>query len=48
VLVQKFEASVAGHFSAKQSEAIKTLFADRSKLEKLTVQEFVASLVKNN
>jgi 2-methylcitrate dehydratase len=47
VLVQKFEASVAAHFSPKQTEAIKTMFADRAKLEKMPVQEFVAGLVKN-
>jgi 2-methylcitrate dehydratase len=47
VLVKKFEASVAAHFSPKQTEAIKTLFADRAKLEQMPVQEFVAGLVKN-
>jgi 2-methylcitrate dehydratase len=47
VLVKKFEASVAAHFLPKQTEAIKTLFANRSKVEKMPVQEFVASLVKN-
>jgi 2-methylcitrate dehydratase len=47
VLVQKFEASVAAHFSPKQTEAIKAMFADRAKLEKMPVQEFVAGLVKN-
>lgn len=48
VLVQKFEAAVGGHYSAKQTEAIKTMFADRAKLESMTVQQFVAGLVKNN
>jgi 2-methylcitrate dehydratase len=48
VLVQKFEASVSGHYSAKQSEVIKGLFADRNKLESMSVQEFVSALVKNN
>ena len=48
VLIQKFEASVAAHFSAKQTEAIKAMFADRAKLEQMSVQEFVAGLVKNN
>lgn len=47
VLVKKFEASVAAHFSPKQTESIKALFADRAKLEKMPVQEFVAALVKN-
>jgi 2-methylcitrate dehydratase len=47
VLVKKFEASVAAHFSPKQTESIKALFADRAKLEQLPVQEFVAGLVKN-
>jgi len=47
VLVKKFEASVAAHFSPKQTEAIKALFADRAKLEKMPVQEFVAAMVKN-
>ena len=48
VLVKKFEASVAAHFSPKQSEAIKSLFADRSKLEQMPVNEFVSGLVKNS
>jgi 2-methylcitrate dehydratase len=47
VLVTKFESSVAAHFSPKQTESIKALFADRAKLEKMPVQEFVAALVKN-
>jgi 2-methylcitrate dehydratase len=47
VLVKKFEASVAAHFSPKQTESIKALFADRARLEKMPVQEFVAALVKN-
>jgi hypothetical protein len=32
VLVKKFEASVAAHFAAKQTEAIKKMFADRAAL----------------
>ena len=32
VLVKKFEASVAAHFGAKQTEAIKKMFADRAAL----------------
>jgi 2-methylcitrate dehydratase len=47
VLVRKFEASVAAHFTPKQTESIKALFADRARLEQLSVQEFVAGLVKN-
>jgi 2-methylcitrate dehydratase len=47
VLVKKFEAAVAAHFSPKQTEAIKALFADRARLEQMPVQEFVAALVKN-
>jgi 2-methylcitrate dehydratase len=35
------------HYSIKQSEVVKALFADRTKLEKMPVQEFVAALVKN-
>jgi 2-methylcitrate dehydratase len=30
VLVKKFEASVAQHFTPKQTESIKALFADRA------------------
>lgn len=47
VLVQKFEASVAGHYSVKQTEVVKAMFADRERLEKMSVQEFVSGLVKN-
>jgi 2-methylcitrate dehydratase len=47
VLVKKFEASVAAHFTPKQTESIKALFADRARLEQMPVQEFVAGLVKN-
>jgi len=47
VLKKKFEASVAAHFSPKQTESIKTLFADRAKLESMPVNEFVSGLVKN-
>ncbi|MGH8177273.1 MAG: bifunctional 2-methylcitrate dehydratase/aconitate hydratase [Steroidobacter sp.] len=47
VLVKKFEASIAAHFSPKQTEAIRTLFADRTKLEQTPVSEFMAGLVKN-
>jgi hypothetical protein len=47
VLKQKFETSVAAHFSPKQTESIKALFADRSKLEQMSVNEFVSGIVKN-
>jgi 2-methylcitrate dehydratase len=47
VLVKKFEGSVAAHFTPKQTESIKALFADRARLEQMPVQEFVAGLVKN-
>jgi 2-methylcitrate dehydratase len=47
VLVKKFEASVAQHFTPKQTESIKALFVDRARLEQMPVQEFVAGLVKN-
>jgi 2-methylcitrate dehydratase len=47
VLVRKFEASVAAHFSPKQTDAIRGLFADRTKLEQTSVSEFMAGLVKN-
>jgi 2-methylcitrate dehydratase len=46
VLVQKFEASVAAHFPAKQTDAIKAMFA-RADLEALPVNEFMAALVAN-
>jgi hypothetical protein len=45
VLVRKFEASVAAHFGAKQSEAIKRMFADRSALKAMPVSDFAAQLV---
>ena len=41
------EASVAAHFTPKQTEAIKALFADQGRLEQMPVQDFVAGLVKN-
>ena len=47
VLVKKFETAVSAHFSPKQSEAIKALFADRKQLEQRSVTEFMACLVKN-
>ena len=47
VLVKKFESSVAAHFSARQSEAIRGLFADSARLDAMPVHEFVAALVRN-
>jgi 2-methylcitrate dehydratase len=45
VLVKKFEASVAAHFSPKQTESILAMFADRNALAAMPVSEFVARLV---
>jgi len=45
VLVKKFEASVAAHFGARQSEAIKAMFADQAALATMPVSEFVARMV---
>jgi 2-methylcitrate dehydratase len=47
LLVRKFEQSVAEHFSPKQTEQIKPLFADSAKLDAMPVQTFMAGLVKN-
>jgi 2-methylcitrate dehydratase len=47
VLVKKFEAAVAAHYSAKQAELIKATFADARKLDAMPVQELMAVLVKN-
>ena len=47
LLVRKFEASVAAHYPAVQAEKIKTLFADRARLEALPVNEMVSMLVRN-
>jgi len=46
VLVRKFDASVAAHFPAKQTDAIKAMFA-RADLDSLPVNEFMAALVAN-
>src|SRR6187455_573437 len=46
LLVQKFEASVAAHFPAKQAEAIKAVFA-RNDFDAMAVNEFMAALVAN-
>jgi 2-methylcitrate dehydratase len=45
VLVKKFDASVAAHFSPKQTESIKAMFADRGALAAMPVSEFIAKLV---
>jgi 2-methylcitrate dehydratase len=47
LLVRKFERSVAGRFAPAQSERIRSLFADRERLESMAVHEFVAAMVKN-
>src|SRR5262245_23641876 len=47
LLKQKFEASVAAHFSPPQAGKIVTLFADRAKLEAMPVHEFASAMVKN-
>jgi 2-methylcitrate dehydratase len=45
VLVKKFETSVAAHFGAKQTEAIKRMFVDRAALAALSVSDFMAQMV---
>src|SRR6202163_4068000 len=45
MLVKKFEASVAAHFSPRQAESIKAMFADPRALGAMPVSEFVAGLV---
>jgi len=45
VLVKKFENSVAAHFSGKQTESIKAMFADHKALASMPVSDFVAKLV---
>jgi 2-methylcitrate dehydratase len=45
VLVKKFDSSVAAHFSPRQAESIKAMFADRGALAAMPVAEFVAKLV---
>jgi 2-methylcitrate dehydratase len=47
LLVQKFEAAVAAHFPARQTSAIKALFANSASLDRLPVHEFVAAMVSN-
>ena len=46
LLVQKFEASVAAHFPAKQAEGVKAVF-DRKDFDAMPVNEFMAALVAN-
>ena len=45
VLVKKFASSVAAHFDGTQAAAINTLFADRSRLEAMPVDDMVSKLV---
>jgi len=47
VLVQKFEASVDAHFSARQAALIKATFANARKLDAMPVNELMATLVTN-
>ncbi|MET0986104.1 MAG: bifunctional 2-methylcitrate dehydratase/aconitate hydratase [Steroidobacteraceae bacterium] len=47
LLIRKFEAAVAAHFSPQQTTAIKNLFADRAKVEQMPVNQFVAAFVMN-
>ena len=47
LLVRKFEASVTAHFPRVQAAKIKTLFADRARLEALPVNQMVSLLVRN-
>jgi len=47
LLVQKFAASVAAHFSPKQSLLIQSLFANPAKLDATSVNEFMSALVTN-
>ena len=44
VLVKKFESSVAAHFPARQAQAINALFADRTRLEAMRVDELQGTL----
>jgi 2-methylcitrate dehydratase len=47
VLVKKFEASVDAHFSAKQAQRIKSLFATPQDLDAVPVNELMAAMVTN-
>jgi 2-methylcitrate dehydratase len=44
ILVKKFDSSVAAHFAEPQAAAIRALFADRMRLESLTVDVFMSTL----
>jgi 2-methylcitrate dehydratase len=45
LLMKKFETSVAAHFTGKQTDSIKAMFADHKKLAAMPVGNFVAMLV---
>jgi 2-methylcitrate dehydratase len=45
LLIKKFEASVAAHFKAKQAALIQNLFANPLKLDAISVNEFMSTLV---
>jgi 2-methylcitrate dehydratase len=47
LLVQKFAAAVAAHFSPKQSLLIQGLFANPTKLDATSINEFMSALVTN-
>jgi hypothetical protein len=47
VLVRKFQSSVDAHFTPRQAERIKGLFAKPQALDALPVNELVAALVTN-
>jgi 2-methylcitrate dehydratase len=47
LLVQKFVSAVAAHFSPKQSLLIQALFANPTKLDATSVNEFMSALVTN-
>ena len=48
MLLKKFEASVAALYSPQQTERIKLLVTDRSRIEAMPVHEFVSGLIKNH
>ncbi|HUK01738.1 MAG TPA: bifunctional 2-methylcitrate dehydratase/aconitate hydratase [Steroidobacteraceae bacterium] len=47
LLVAKFEAAVAAHYSKRQAEHIRALFADPARLDALPAHELVAAFVTN-
>jgi 2-methylcitrate dehydratase len=47
VLVKKFEASVDTHFEAAQATRIKTLFADTSSLDAVSVDDLMSILARS-